>query len=93
MQYAQALGILTRERKHLVIPVKLRHQDGRTPVVDALVDSGAEVNIVSPKLVKQLGQKAVKQNGLTIRRVDGQPVVSYGKYQQTVEITDSWQQV
>ena len=93
MQYAQALGILTRERKHLVIPVKLRHQDGRTPVVDALVDSGAEVNIVSPKLAKQLGWKAVEQNGLTIRGVDGQPVVSYGKYQQTVEITDSWQRV
>src|ERR1700677_1178457 len=83
---------MNKERKHMKIPVELRRKDGAPLSQDALVDSGAEVNIISLILVKELGWKAVNRSTKSVLGFDGHATMSHGLYAEDVTVTDSWQQ-
>jgi hypothetical protein len=72
----------------LVINVTLRDHEGNPCVRRALVDSGAEANVVSQKLVKECGW--TEQGPATpLQTVKGQPIFVYGTHEIEVEAHDS----
>ena len=69
--------------------MQLRRADGATRVVDALLDSKAEVNLVSPLLAKEINWQPKEAIAVTVRGIDGHLITSYGTYQEEVAIVDS----
>ena len=69
--------------------MQLRRADGTTRVVDALLDSGAEVNLVTPLLAKEMDWQPSEAMSVTVRGIDGHPMTSYGTYQQQIAVVDS----
>ena len=69
--------------------MQLRRADGATRVVDALLDSGAEVNLVSPLLAKEMDWQPKEAMAVTVRGIDGHLMTSYGTYQEEVAVVDS----
>ena len=74
-----------------MIPVQLQQHDGTTRVVEALVDSGAEVNCISPLLAKELRWRLAASSPRTIKGIDGREVISFGTYHTNIGVTDSLQ--
>jgi hypothetical protein len=87
--YARILGILHNERKRFVIPVQLRRADRATIEVEVLIDSSAEVNLITPILAKKLNWTSIADAAITVRGIDGRPITSYGLYQDEVSAADS----
>lgn len=74
-----------------MIPVRLQSSDGKPRTVDALVDSGAEVNCITPTLAKELGWVLDETPTRTIKGIDGREVMSFGIFRQQIAVTDSLQ--
>ena len=77
----------TRER--FVIPLNLKVSDGWAPEKIGLVDSGAEVNLVSELLAKEAGWTPSKSRRTIVAGIDGRAVTSYNVYDICVRISDS----
>ena len=69
--------------------MQLRRADGTIRVVDTLLDSGAEVNLVTPLLAKEMDWQPSEAMSVTVRGIDGHPMTSYGTYQQQIVVVDS----
>lgn len=78
----------TRER--FVIPLNLKVPDGWAPEKIGLVDSGAEVNLVSELLAKEAGWTPLKSRRTIVAGIDGRAVTSHNVYDICVRMSDSW---
>jgi len=87
---ARVVGKTNEERRALIIPVQVWRADGGLSAIDALVDSGAEVNLVSHLLVKELRWEPIEEQLYTVRGIDGAPIDSFGMYEAVIRIPDSW---
>jgi hypothetical protein len=87
----QALEALSTERKRLVVTARLRSPAGEARAVEALVDSGAEVNCISPRLATELRWQLDKMPPRTIKAFDGNELLSFGVYKQSILVKDSLQ--
>jgi transposase InsO family protein len=84
--------MMSKERKCMIIPVQLCRSDGAWHSTNALIDSGAEVNIVSPILAKQLAWEPLDRTTKTVLGFDGHATTSHGSYEQNTKVVDSWHQ-
>ncbi|RMZ74708.1 hypothetical protein DV737_g5812, partial [Chaetothyriales sp. CBS 132003] len=81
--------VLKGGRKRMIVTVVLTAADQATRKVSALVDSGAEVNCISPMFAKELRWEIAHIPPRTIKGYDGHEMMTFGTYQEAVEVTDS----
>lgn len=72
----------------LIIDVSVEDQDGELRIEKALLDSGAEANVVSQRLVKECGWK---ESGASppLQSIDHKPIFVYGLHSIKVGASDS----
>lgn len=75
----------------MVITMTLFFGDGSSKEVRALIDSGAEVNAVSQRLVAELNWTTRKNKPSEAKSVDGHRIFVWGEYRQRAVIADSWE--
>ena len=84
--------MIYKERRRLTLPVTVHRKNDSTTIIDALLDSGAEVNIISPMAAKKLDWQPAGATSTIVRGIDGQTMISFGVYEEGIEVTDSWHQ-
>ena len=75
------------KRQSLIISVQVKCQDGTVRTERALVDSGAQRNLVSQKLVLETGWPRTSPEA-RLESIDGQEIYVFGSHRIDVEATD-----
>lgn len=72
----------------LVVTVSLSY-DGKSHTQRCLLDTGSQVNLISQRLVQQLGLTQESQSFTTITAANGSPMFIYGTHELDLQVTDS----
>ena len=73
---------------HLTTRVEVRGPR-RTNTVKVLIDGGANVNIISQILVKDLGLEPTQIESWTVSGLAGHPIIAFGTHEDKMTIRDS----
>lgn len=73
-----------------MIPAQVQRGGAWQSAVGGLIDSGAEVNLVSHILAKECGWEPAAQRHTIVAGIDGRPMRSNQTYSVAVKLEDSW---